>query len=43
VIVYREWIVQKDPNVKAWDKNPYKFSGYFLFNFIPLYIRRIGY
>ena len=43
MIVYREWMVYKDPNVKTWDKNPYKFQGWFLFNVIPLYVKRIGY
>lgn len=43
MIVYREWIIPKDPQEKTWDKTPYKFSGWFLFGWIPIYIKRIGY
>jgi len=45
MITYREWTAQKDIDrlSKTWDKNPYRFSGWFLFNIIPLYVRRIGY
>jgi hypothetical protein len=42
MITYREWTAQKEQS-KTWDKNPYRFSGWFLFNIIPLYVRRIGY
>jgi hypothetical protein len=41
MIVYREWMVKKEGI--TWDKNPYKFCGWYLFGIIPLYVKRIGY
>jgi hypothetical protein len=42
MIQYREWMVAKPLNVRAWDRADYKMSGWFLFGIIPLYVRRIG-
>ena len=43
MIQYREWARKKD-STDGWtvNANPYKFEGWFLFGFIPLYIRRLG-
>jgi hypothetical protein len=43
MIQYREWARKKD-NSDGWtiSATPYKFEGWFLFGFIPLYVRRIG-
>ena len=42
MIIYREWITQK-PTGNTWgDKQPYKWQGWFLFGYVPLYIKRNG-
>lgn len=42
MIVYREWVVEKSTIEKKWNNQPWAFRGWFLFNVIPLYIKRIG-
>jgi hypothetical protein len=43
MIQYREWASKKPVDIVAWDRNMYKFQGWFLFGVIPLLIKRIGY